>query len=324
MIKRRVHLLATGGTIATVYRPDLQGLAAGLSGQELMVEPPPGVDVTVEDFSRVNSTYITPRDMLGLSRRIRAILTAKEADGIVVTHGTSTMEETAFFLDITVPNPIPVVLTGAQRAAAEPFPDGPANLSAALEAASSPLSRGRGTLLVFAGEIHAARSVRKEHTSNLKAFSSGDAGLLGQVDPGGVVYFRDIEETRKLSVEAIEENVDLVSFASGMDARYIETSIARKAAGLVVEGVGMGNVNEAFYRGIKAAREHGMVVVVVSRSPNGRVLPRYGYAGGGASLAREGVIFGGRLSAAKARLLLMIGLGAGLKEPELAELFAQY
>jgi L-asparaginase len=114
MIKRRVHLLATGGTIATVYRPDLQGLAAGLSGQELMVEPPPGVDVTVEDFSRVNSTYITPRDMLGLSRRIRAILTAKEADGIVVTHGTSTMEETAFFLDVTVPNPIPVVLTGAQ------------------------------------------------------------------------------------------------------------------------------------------------------------------------------------------------------------------
>ena len=123
MIERRVHILATGGTIATVYRPDLQGLAAGLSGQELMVEPPPGVEVTVEDFLRVNSTYITPQDMLGLSRRIRAISAAKEADGIVVTHGTSTMEETAFFLDVTVPNPIPVVLTGAQRAATEPFPD---------------------------------------------------------------------------------------------------------------------------------------------------------------------------------------------------------
>lgn len=324
MTKRRVHLLATGGTIATVYQPALGGLAAGLSGQDVMVEPPPGVEVTVEDFSRVNSTYLTPQDMLRLSQRIRTLAARGIVDGVVVTHGTSTLEETAFFLDVTVPGALPVVLTGAQRAAADPYPDGPANLRAALEVAAEPASRGRGALVVFAGEIHAARSVRKVHTSHLRAFGSGEAGPIGAVDPGGVLYFRELPELKKLPVAEINAHVDLVAFAAGMDARYIETSIARGAAGLVVEGLGLGNVNEAFYQGIKQARARGLTVVIVSRCPEGRVLPHYGYAGGGASLAREGVIFGGALSAAQARLLLMIGLGAGLSPTELADLFAQY
>ncbi|MGI6604771.1 MAG: asparaginase [bacterium] len=324
MTRRRIKLIATGGTIATVYKPELGGLAAGLSGEDVLVEPPPGVEVEVEDFARINSTYLRPQDMLALSLSLRQILAEEKVDGVVVTHGTSTLEETAFFLDVTVPGAKPVVLTGAQRAASEPWPDGPANLAAALQVAAAPESRERGTLVTFAGEVHPARSVRKVHTTSLRAFASGEAGLLGTVDSSGVHYWRDLPPLRRLPVSRITEPVDLVVFTAGMDARHIEASIATGAAGIVVSGVGMGNVNEEFYWGIKKARDAGLVVVMVSRSPDGRVAPRYGYLGGGASLVREGVIFGGALSGPQARLLLMIGLGAGLDHEEMTELFNQY
>ncbi|MHB8772391.1 MAG: asparaginase [Syntrophales bacterium] len=319
-MKKNILFIATGGTISTEMDSDIQGYVSKRTGEELLS----GLalqDLRVQtiDFRKINSPYMTPSDMLELGGLLRDNLHRKEITGAVVTHGTATLEETAFLLDLLLATRKPVVLTGAQRPASAQWPDGPANLSAALRIACDRSAVDQGVLVAFAERIYAGREARKVHSTALEAFAGGEVGF---VYPDRVVIKGTRRERFRLRWPADTlPAVDIIPFYSGADGKYFRTALKAGIAGLVVEGLAMGNVNRAYYEGIKKAREAGLTVILTTRCPSGRVIPFYGYPGGGASLQKLGVVSGGSLPSAKARLLLMLALAAGYAPGELHGLF---
>ncbi|MGI6226929.1 MAG: asparaginase [Peptococcales bacterium] len=318
---KKVVLLATGGTIATLEDKDKGGLMAKLGGEELLQGISSQFQVEVQNFSTVNSTYLTPLDMFSMAKAVENLLIQDEVSGVVITHGTSTMEETAFILDLVIESNKPVVITGAQKPAGDNWPDGPQNLETAILVAASSEAKEQGVMVVFCNKIFRAREVRKIHTTGLDAFSSDDRGLLGFVYSDRVKFYRqNIRNTLKIQ-EFADVLVDIIKFYSGADNKFFQAAIEAGAQGIVIEGVGLGNVNRAYYEGIKACREQGIEVVITSRSPLGCVQPQYGYLGGGNSLEKLGVIFAEDLSSPKARLLLMLAFNMGIKGQKIKELF---
>ena len=308
---RHVVLVSTGGTIASRFDRQHGDVRAGLSGADLMASIgtlPEGVTVSVEDFASINSFSLDLETAFRLCGRIRAVLARDEVAGVVVTHGTDTMEETAFMADLVVGSPKPVVFTGAQRTAEDPDPDGPRNLRAGIAVAASPLAERRGVLVVFGEAIQAARDATKTHTSRLDTFRSGEHGGLGEVDGAAVVFHRS--PVLRLHVEAsrIEPNVDLIASVMGMDGRFVRCSVEHGAKGLVLAAFGRGNVTPGILGEIRQAIAAGIPVLVTSRCPQGRVAPVYGN-GGGKDLAEAGAFFAGDLSGPKARILLAVLLG---------------
>ncbi|MFZ5944194.1 MAG: asparaginase [Bacillota bacterium] len=322
---KKLVLLATGGTISTQNDEKQGGLIAKLNGEEILNQLlNQNVDLEVQNFSTVNSTYLTPQDMYLLAKRVEEILQRNDIDGIVITHGTSTMEESGFMLDILIENHKPVVITGSQRPSSDQWPDGPQNLEAAIRVAASNQAENKGVMVVFASKIFQAREIQKIHTYGLEAFDSGDKGLLGFVYSDKVVFYSD-KTRKKLTVTGFADYpVDIIKFYAGADKKFFKAVIANKVKGIVVEGVGLGNVNGEFYQGIKEALSQGIEVVITSRSYMGRVIPQYGYPGGGLSLEKLGVIFGEGLPSPKARILLMLAFNQGLKREEIRELFKMF
>ncbi len=319
-MKKRILYIATGGTISTEMDSGIQGYVSKRSGEDLIsgldLKDYPGETI---DFRKINSPYMTPWDMLELGKLLKDNLKRKEIRGAVVTHGTATLEETAFLLDMLLDTRKPVVLTGAQRPASAEWPDGPANLAAAFRVACDPSAADQGVLLAFADKIYIGREATKIHSTALEAFAGGDIGF---VYPDRVVIKGTRRERFRLRWPVDElPAVDIIPFYSGADGKYFRTALKAGLSGLVVEGLAMGNVNKAYYEGIKKARAAGLTVVVTTRCPCGRVIPFYGYPGGGASLQKLGVVFGGSLSSAKARIFLMIALAAGYDTEELQNLF---
>lgn len=319
-MKKRILYIATGGTISTEMDSKIQGYVSKRSGEDLIsgldLKDYPGETI---DFRKINSPYMTPLDMLELGKLLKDNLKRKEIRGAVVTHGTATLEETAFLLDMLLDTRKPVVLTGAQRPASAKWPDGPANLAAAFRVACDPSAVDQGVLLAFADKIYIGREATKIHSTALEAFAGGDIGF---VYPDRVVIKGTRQERFCLRWPVGElPAVDIIPFYSGADGKYFRTALKAGLSGLVVEGLAMGNVNKAYYEGIKKARAAGLTVVITTRCPYGRVIPFYGYPGGGASLQKLGVVFGGSLSSAKARIFLMIALAAGYDTGELQNLF---
>jgi len=257
--------------------------------------------------------------MLELGKLLKDALQREEIEGAVVTHGTATLEETAFLLDLLLDTGKPVVLTGAQRPASAQWPDGPSNISAAFRVACDPAAADQGVLLAFADRVYIGREVIKTHSTALEAFAGGEVGF---VYPDRVVI-KGTRRERFCLMWPVDDlpPVDIIPFYSGADGKYFRAALAAGISGLVVEGLAMGNVNEAYYEGIKEARDAGLTVVLTTRCPYGRVVPYYGYPGGGASLKKLGVVFGGSLSSPKARIFLMIALAAGYGKAELQDLF---
>jgi len=319
-MKKKIVFIATGGTISAEMDGKIQGYISKRSGEDLIS----GLDfkdyqVETINFRKINSPYMTPFDMLELGALLKDTLQRKEIKGAVVTHGTATLEETAFLLDLLLDTSKPVVLTGAQRPASAEWPDGPSNLSTAFRITCDPSAADQGVLLSFADKIYAGREATKIHSTALEAFAGGEVGF---VYPDRVVIKGTRWERFCLRWPADElPAVDIIPFYSGADGKYFRAAVAAGISGLVVEGLGIGNVNEAYYEGIKEAREAGLTVVLTTRCANGRVIPYYGYPGGGASLKKLGVVFGGSLSSAKARLCLMIALAAVYEEGELQDIF---
>lgn len=319
---QKVILLATGGTISSISDIETGGVMAKLDGEKLLQNVFTQVNVEVENFSTVNSTYLTPLDMFKMAETLKKLLKDESVSGVVITHGTSTMEETAFVLDLLIEDNKPVVITGAQRTAGDSWPDGPQNLETALRVVTSPEAKGRGVMVVFSNRIFSGRDIFKEHTTALDAFTSRDRGISGFAYADGVKFYR--EKNKKMTLELNEFNntlVEIIKFYAGADGKFFDAAIASKVKGIVVEGVGLGNVNLPFYEGIKAARAQDIEVVVASRSPLGRVQPKYDYLGGGNSLEKLGVIFAEDLSSPKARLLLMLALNMGKSTEKIREIF---
>ncbi len=321
----RIHIIATGGTIAMRIDPVGGGPVPAVSGQEL-VSAVPGLqlvaEITVDEFANIPSERMRPENWLRLAGRVQDLVAQGAADGIVILHGTDTMEETAFFLDITVPTDTPIVFTGSMRAASDLQADGPANILAAATVAAHPAARGRGVLIVMHGEIHSARRVTKIDTSDVDAFESVLPPDLGSVR-GGLVEFSETwsPHVHVLLPDALPR-VDIVLMYAGVDDFALRAALQRGAAGLVIAGVGAGNVNEDLYGGILDALHAGLPVVISSRVPFGGSRPIYAYAGGGVALQRAGAIFAFDLNPQKARVLLMAGLGAGYDQTQLQRLFA--
>ena len=308
-----VVVVSTGGTIAMRSDPSTGKLVPAISGPELMEmlawpEAPP---LELDDFARVPSFDVHGELALSLAVRVNEQADRRDVAGVVVTHGTDTMEESVYLIDRLLRSELPVVLTGAQRGADERDTDGPRNLRDAIRVAASNQPRGRGAMIAFGGEIHAAREVRKVHTSAVRAFDSPGYGPIGHVDLDTVVFQRLPERRAPLPVPGRLASVDLIRLHAGSDARFIRASVESGARAIVLEGTGRGNANDQVVEGVREAVSAGVPVVVCSRCVAGRVEPVYG-RGGGRDLADAGALFAGDLAGPKARVLLQLALGSGL------------
>ena len=309
-----VVVLSTGGTIMARADPATGKLVPAVSGDELveMMAWPHAPVLEVEDFTSVPSWDLHGDLALRLARRAGEHAARADVAGVVVPHGTDTMEENVYLADLLLGDgTAPVVFTGAQRAASEPDADGPANLRAAIRVAMAPAARGRGATICFAGEIHAAREARKVHTSALAAFASPGYGPIGPVDGEVVAFRRRPERGSAFAPERLDARVDLIRLYAGADARFVRAAVEGGARAIVLEATGRGNANDAVVAGVREAVENGVAVVVCSRAAAGRVEPAYG-RGGGADLAEAGALFAGDLAGPKARILLQVALGAGV------------
>ncbi len=314
----QVHVVATGGTIASTNYYVGQGAKIGV---EALLKAVPAIDtvarVSGQQFANVASTGVTPAMWLDLARTIRDTLRARpDLAGVVVTHGTDTLEETAYFLDLTVADPRPVVVTGAMRPADGVGIDGPANLLAAVRIAANAAARGRGTMVVLNDEIMAARDATKMNTTRPNAFAAPYRGDVGIADPERIVFHRDPRHAPTFDVAAVTQlpRVDIVYTYVGADGAAIDALVAAGAKGIVVAGAGRGGTTSGMAQALGRAREKGVVVVAGSRTGSGGVP-----VGGGA-----GRIGTGDLNVAKARVLLMLALTQTSDPKAVARIFGEH
>ncbi len=324
-MKPKVVLLATGGTIASRYDPALKRTVASARAEDLL-QALPGVrevaDIEIENLATMPSFDMTVQFAFGLATRINEVLARREVHGVVVTHGTDTMEETSYLADLLLQSDKPAVFTGAQRAADDPHSDGPPNLLNAIRVAASEQACGLGALVCFNGTIHAARDVTKVHASAVETFQSYEHGALGEVDGNAVIIHRRPSLRRSFQISRLEERVEVFRLALGSDLSGLEALIQRGVAGIVIEGFGRGNGPTRLGALVRAATQKGIPVLITSRCPAGRVEPIYGGGGGGRDLADAGGIFTGDLKGPKARLLLMVLLSAGQTRKQITETVA--
>ena len=306
-----VAIITTGGTIAMSPDEKAGGAVPTLSGEALVAAVPELrelANLRVIPLCNIDSRDMTPELWLAQARLVNRTLADPDVAGVVITHGTDTMEESAYFLDRTVTSDKPVVMTGAQRDATARDTDGPRNLTDAVRQVLDPGARGRGVTITLNGRIVAARNVTKTHASNVAAFGAGHYGQLGEIDAEGVIWFNRPERPDALPLPDELPRVDLVACYPGADGGLIEAAVRQGARGIVVAGYGLGNVNRPTFDAISRARQRGVAVVLTTRVPAGRVYPAYGGEGGGSSMRQLGVVFANDLSPWKARILLMLTL----------------
>jgi len=328
----RIGVIGTGGTISSIGEHSLDVLnyadtSKKLEADELVARYPECAlvaDVLPIRFAAVPSTAIGPKEWLALVGLIhRTVAEQPDLRGIVITHGTATLEETAYFLNLTLKVEIPVVLVGAQRPSSAISTDAAMNLVGALRLAGSPEARGKGVLTLLNDEIQAAREVTKTSTYRLQTFRTPDFGALGHVDGDGVFFYRaplrrHAPDT-EFDVGGIEAlpRVDIVLSYAGMDATTIDAVIAAGARGIVSAGFAPGMGTPAESRALEKAAASGIAVVQSSRAGSGRVGPRN-------YLLKHGILGADSLTPQKARILLMLGLTRTADTAELARMFTVY
>ncbi|MEO3814404.1 asparaginase [Sphaerisporangium sp. B11E5] len=319
----RVAVFSLGGTIAMTPGTPGGGVVPALTADDLVAGlAGVPVELVTRDFLRVPGSALTFADLIELEGAVRREVDGG-ADGVVVTQGTDTIEESAYVLDLLWGGDAPLVVTGAMRNPAMAGADGPANLLAAVRVAGSPAARGLGCLVVFNDQVHAARWVRKTHTSNPAAFVSPEYGPLGHVAEGRVSI--PLRTARgPLITPGPERNVrvGLVTVALGDDGEAVR-ALGERCDGLVVAAFGVGHVPAGMVPAIAevAAR---LPVVLASRTGAGPVHEwTYGYAGSERDLLGRGVVSAGRLDPLKARVLLHLLLASGAGVRQVAEVFAQ-
>jgi L-asparaginase len=328
--KPGIVILATGGTIAGVSRFGAQaGYISAEMGIDVMIDAVPEMrtlaDIRGEQIAQVGSQDMSFAIMIRLVNRINDILASGEADGIVVTHGTDTMEETAFFLNLTVKSRNSVVMTGAMRPSSAISADGPLNLYNAVAVAADPDAAGRGVLVVMNDRIHGAHSLTKTNTTSVETFLSPVNGLIGTVNYGKTTYFRKPfrRHTHKSEFSVAGRTslprVDIIYACADMPADLITCSIESGAKGIVIAGDGNGNMNAAALETASRAAEQGIFIVRSSRVPTGTV---------GRNIEvdddRLRFIASDELNPAKARILLMLALMKKRKLPDVQKLFYSY
>lgn len=316
----RVLVLGTGGTIA--------GQASARAGNAYdsgkvsaadLIAAVPGMDklarISAEQISAIGSQDMNDKVWFDLAGRIKSAIETREADGIVITHGTDTMEETAFFLQTVLDTDIPVVLVGSMRPSTAIGADGPANLYEAVRVAATPEARSRGVLVVLNDTIHGARWAQKTNTTSVDTFRSPDAGPVGYVDTGSVRFLQpgtaDRGSRLKLPAAPPLPRVDIVYSHANMDAAPIEDAVKRGAKGIVLAGVGDGNSSKAAIDALAAAAKQGVVVMRSTRVGSGFVNRNVEV-----NDDQLGLVVSLDLSPQKARLLLQLLLANGISDPK--------
>lgn len=320
---RTVVVVTTGGTIAS--RPDTSGgMVAAESPKELLAAVPQLrriAEIRAEEIFRIGSYLLKPADMLRLARRVRSLAGDASVDGVVVTHGTDTMEESAYLADLLYDGDKPVVFTGAQRNASVSDTDGSRNLADAVRIAADPAAHNLGVVVALGGRIDAARTATKVHTTALVAFGSPGRGPVGEVTEGGAVriFHRPTRSNSLAGMPSSLPRVDLIKLYAGVDGSFVRAACDAGSCGIVLEAFGIGNANLKVLKEVKRAIDSDVAVMVVSRCPEGSVKPVYGN-GGGHDLEKVGAVFAGDLSGQKGRLLLAVALsrrkerGASVRE----------
>ena len=321
---KKIAIIFNGGTISMKIDEKIKAAVPSLSAEEIM-SMIPGVEEYAEieayTFSSMPSPHMTLETMLKLSKFTTELVEREDIDGVVITHGTDTLEETAYLLDLTVRTKKPVVVTGAMRSGSELGYDGPFNLATSICTAISDEAVGRGVLVCFNGELNSASEVTKANSMALNAFRTPNFGPIGIVDNDNVIFYRDANYSEKYDVSEIKKQVALIKCVVDMDSSYIDYLIEKGCGGIVIEALGRGNVPPKMVDGIKKATELNIPVVVVSRCFEGRVFESYGYEGGGKQLKDLGVIFGDTLPGQKARIKLILAINSGMNIHEVARVF---
>ncbi|WP_431029672.1 asparaginase [Lysinibacillus sp. LZ02] len=322
-MKKNILLIHTGGTISMQMSPE---------GAVLPNERNPIVDaketlssyahiIEVEAFN-LPSPHITPTEMLALRNVIIAQTQLYKIDGVVITHGTDTLEETAYFLDLTTNFDFPIVLTGAMRSSNELGADGVYNLVEAVRVACDEKARKKGVLVVMNDEIHQAFNITKTSTSSVNTFQSPQYGPIGLVTKKAIHIQQQPVRRQYVPLETMKKRVALLKVYAGMEADLIEAIHTAGYDGLVLEGLGQGNVPPAVANTIKKLLAQQIPVVLVSRCFNGIAEGIYGYEGGGKQLEDAGVIFANGINGQKARLKLLIGINQAHTPIDLKLFFA--
>lgn len=320
-----IVILFTGGTIGMRNDPDGGGKTPGLTPAEIMtatsgIHAVTGVET--EDWGQFPGPHMTIERMWALRNRIAEHLKRPEVTGVVVTHGTDTLEESAYLAARSLSNDKPIVFTGAMRTISDLGWDGPANLLEAVRVAASPEVRGFGALVVISGQIFAGLDATKANTNLLDAFESPGLGPLGVLDEGELILHREVQNAPEcVTPESLATPIDIIFAAAGSDERLLDAS-RESARGVVIAAMGRGNVPPAMVPAIERWIKEGKPVVITSRTQGGRVWHTYGYPGGGRRLEEIGAIFAGSRRPQQARIDLMLGLGAGYSLAALKTMFA--
>ncbi|GMQ57538.1 asparaginase [Vallitalea sediminicola] len=321
---KKVALIFTGGTISMMVDERLKAAIPALSDKDI-ISKVSGIEkmaqIEVIHYGAYPGPHIVPNMMLDIARVTNELLSRGDIEGVVITHGTDTLEETAYFLDLIIDSEKPVVVTGSMRNGSELGYDGPANLAASICTVCSEESKNKGVLVVMNNQVNAADEVTKTHTLSLDTFQSMDFGPLGIVDSDQVIYYRDRKKASKITTEKIENRVALIKAVAGLGSVFIDYLVDNNYRGIVIEALGRGNVPPTMLKGIKRAIDLDIPVVIVSRCAKGRVLDSYGYKGGGRQLRDMGVVLGDNLSGQKARIKLMIVLGVTKDVGEVRQIF---
>lgn len=313
MRNKKVVILSTGGTIASKRNPETGLLTAGvLSGNELaeMCELPNGIDVEVHSVFQVPSNHMNFDMLITLKGKIESVLERIDVSGIVVTHGTDTLEETSYFLDLTIKDKRPVVITGSQRGPNVQGTDAFVNLKQSILVAASEKSLEFGTLVLFNEKIFSARYIKKKHASNVDGFTSFGYGFLGIVDQETIQFYQKPILYEKYNIEDKLPNVEIIKCSLGSDGKFIDYAVEKGAKGIIIEAPGRGHAPPTIVPSVKNAVKRNVKVVLTTSAEEGFIKPVYDFPGSAYDFKNNGVILGSDYDSKKARIKLAVLLSA--------------
>jgi L-asparaginase len=320
----KILIIFTGGTFSMMIDKNTGGAIPYYVGEQILEKIPEAkelADIECYDFGKYPGPHMTPELMFKLSNKVKEFLRENKYMGIIITHGTDTLEETAYLIDLTINSEVPIVLTGSMKNSSEPDWDGPQNLLDSINICKSPNARNLGVLVCLDGDINAASEVTKTYTEEIDSFHSLDFGALGFVQNERVIINRLPRKLETINTNKIVSNVDMLTAYAGMTDKFFKYSADSGVEGIVVEALGVGNVPPAAFEGIKYAVEKDIPVILVSRCPAGETEDIYSYSGAGKWLHNIGVIFAEYLNGQKARIKLMLALGISKDYSELRKMF---
>jgi L-asparaginase len=323
---KKIIIIFTGGTIS-MKKDENNAAIPAMSGQDIL-KLTPGMEnianIDFLDYGMMPGPHITPENMQELSLLINNKLGIEDYDGVIVTHGTDSLEETAYFVDLTYNGSKPVIFVGSMKNSSEFGWDGPSNLISAVHTAISDEAKDRGVMVVMSEEIHAASQVTKTNTHTLDTFKSMDCGPIGFIENNKVHFYYSYTKKQYIPAKKIHSKIDIIKCACGMDDRLLGLCVDSGTDGIIIEGMGRGNIPPKMVPGVERALIQNIPVVLVSRCFMGRVLDDYGYEGAGRELTEKGVILGANLSGQKARIKLMLALGYTKDLSVIKEIFEKH